>query len=52
MIFPDRRRSAVPTETSHAQLRAMAKEFKRGNRTAYYVGKWLMIAALVWAIFW
>lgn len=34
------------------KLRAMAKEFKRGNRTAYYVGKWLMIAALVWAIFW
>ena len=38
---------------AHAyKLRAMAKEFKRGNRTAYYIGKWLMIAALVWAIFW
>ena len=34
------------------KLRALAKEFKRGNRTAYYIGKWLMIATLVWAIFW
>ena len=34
------------------KLRAKAKAFKKQNRTGYYIGKWLMIAGLVWAIFW
>ena len=34
------------------KLRARAKEFKREHRSAYYVGKWALIAAAVWAIFW
>ena len=38
---------------AHAyKLRAKAKQFKSGNRTAYYVLKWLAIVGLVWAIFW
>lgn len=38
---------------AHAyKLRAAAKEFKRGNRLAYYVLKWLAIGGLLWAIFW
>ena len=33
------------------QLRAKAKAFKKTNRTAYYVGKWALIVAVLWALF-
>ena len=33
------------------QLRAKAKVLKQRNRTVYYVGKWVMIGGLLWAIF-
>ena len=33
------------------QLRAKAKVLKARNRTVYYVGKWVMIGGLLWAIF-
>lgn len=33
------------------QLRTKAKALKARNRTAYYVGKWVLIGGLLWAIF-
>lgn len=34
------------------QLRAQAKKLKAKNRTIYYVGKWVLILGILWAIFW
>jgi beta-hydroxylase len=33
------------------QIRLKGKALKAKNRTAYYVGKWALIALLVWALF-
>ena len=32
--------------------RALAKEFKRTQRKLYFLGKWVLILGLLWAIFW
>jgi beta-hydroxylase len=34
------------------QARLKAKALKTTNRTAYYAGKWALIAALLWLLFW
>ena len=34
------------------RLRLQAKALKARNRGLYYAGKWLLIGALVWAVFW
>jgi beta-hydroxylase len=34
------------------KVRVHAKQFKREHRQGYYIGKWLMIAALLWLLFW
>jgi len=34
------------------QLRLKAKALKSSHRRLYYVGKWLLIAVLLWALFW
>ena len=34
------------------QLRAQAKKLKAKHRTVYYVGKWVLILGILWAIFW
>jgi beta-hydroxylase len=34
------------------QLRLKAKALKARNRNVYYLGKWLLIGGLVWAVFW
>jgi beta-hydroxylase len=33
-------------------LRLKAKQFKARQRGAYYLGKWLLIGGLLWALFW
>jgi beta-hydroxylase len=33
-------------------LRAQAKKLKAKNRTIYYLGKWILILGILWAIFW
>ncbi len=33
------------------QLRAKAKVLKERNRTVYYVGKWVLIGGVLWALF-
>ncbi len=33
------------------KLREKAKALKNRNRTAYYLGKWALIATLLWALF-
>ena len=33
-------------------LRAQAKKLKAKNRSAYYLGKWVLILGVLWAIFW
>ena len=33
-------------------LRAQAKKLKAKHRTVYYVGKWVLILGILWAIFW
>ncbi|HTT10757.1 MAG TPA: aspartyl/asparaginyl beta-hydroxylase domain-containing protein [Burkholderiaceae bacterium] len=34
------------------RVRLKAKALKARHRTVYYAGKWLLIAGLVWAVFW
>ncbi len=34
------------------QLRLRAKDFKRKQRRAYYIGKWAAILGLLWLLFW
>jgi beta-hydroxylase len=34
------------------QLRLKAKALKATHRSVYYVGKWLLIVGLLWALFW
>jgi beta-hydroxylase len=34
------------------QVRAQAKKLKASNRSAYYIGKWVLIGGLLWALFW
>ena len=34
------------------KARLAAKRLKASNKTLYYFGKWLMIGALLWALFW
>ena len=34
------------------QLRLKAKALKASNRKVYYLGKWALIALLLWALFW
>ena len=34
------------------QLRAEAKKLKASHRTIYYIGKWVLILGILWAIFW
>jgi len=34
------------------QLRAQAKKLKAKHRSVYYVGKWVLILGILWAIFW
>jgi beta-hydroxylase len=34
------------------QLRAQAKKLKAKHRGVYYVGKWILIFGILWAIFW
>jgi beta-hydroxylase len=33
-------------------LRSQAKKLKASHRTVYYVGKWVLILGILWAIFW
>lgn len=33
-------------------LRAQAKKLKAKHRTIYYIGKWVLILGILWAIFW
>ena len=33
-------------------LRAQAKKLKAKHRSVYYVGKWVLILGILWAIFW
>jgi beta-hydroxylase len=34
------------------QLRAQAKKLKAKQRKVYYIGKWILILGILWAIFW
>jgi len=34
------------------QLRAQAKKLKAKHRSVYYLGKWVLILGILWAIFW
>ena len=34
------------------QLRAQAKKLKAKHRSVYYIGKWVLILGILWAIFW
>lgn len=34
------------------QLRAQAKKLKAKHRTIYYIGKWVLILGILWALFW